>query len=95
MTGEGLSRGRAAIEDIVARVVGTAVRVTVADASAAPRRDAPAAGPGAAVREPPTPPAPPQRVSATGAKAERLKALRQRDPTLGSAMDSLDLELLD
>jgi len=37
----------------------------------------------------------PQRVTATGAKAERVKALRQRDPTLGSAIDSLDLELLD
>jgi len=41
------------------------------------------------------PPAPAQRVTATGAKAERLKALRKRAPMLDSAMDSLDLELLD
>ena len=65
----------------------------------------PASGP-AAVREsgpgrpavsaesrPPT--ATSQRVTATGAKAERVKALRQRDPTLDSAIDGLDLELLE
>ncbi len=95
MTGEGLTRGRAAIEGLIGRVLGTAVRVTVADGPPAPRPDAPPPGPGAAVREAAAPPAPPQRVSVTGAKAERLKALRQKDPTLGSAMDSLDLELLD
>ncbi len=56
---------------------------------------APAPSAGGAVREPAASPAPPRRVTVTGAKAERLKALRQRDPTLDSAMDSLDLELLD
>jgi hypothetical protein len=30
-----------------------------------------------------------------GARAERAKALRGRDPALDSAMDALDLELLD
>ena len=95
MTGEGLTRGRAAIEELVGRIMGTAVRVTVADAPSAPRTEASPAGSKAAVREAPAPLTPPQRVTATGAKAERLKALRQRDPTLGSAMDSLDLDLLE
>jgi DNA polymerase-3 subunit gamma/tau len=95
MTVEGLTRGRASIEAIIARIVGTSVRVAVGDAPAAPGNDPAAAAPAAAVRESPAPLAPPQRVSATGARAERLKALRKRDPTLDSAMDSLDLELLD
>ena len=103
MTAEGLARGRAAIEAIVARVVGSAVRVTVADAPASPRADAPPeAGPAPAAkpRDGANPrdaagASPPVRVTATGAKAERLKALRQKDPTLGSAMDSLDLDLLE
>ena len=37
----------------------------------------------------------PQRVTVSGAKAERTKALRGKDPALDSAMDALDLELLD
>jgi len=106
MTVEGLARGRASIEAIIARCLGTPVRLAVTEAgparsaalaspagSSAP--SAPPASAPAAVREPPAPPTPPQRVTATGAKAERLKALRKRDPTLDSAMDSLDLELLD
>ena len=102
MTVEGLQRARAAIEAIVARVVGAPLRVVVGEARARVRADTAArpaaatvAAPPAAVMEVPTPPAPTQRVTATGAKAERLKALRKRAPTLDSAMDSLDLELLD
>jgi DNA polymerase-3 subunit gamma/tau len=105
MTVEGLARGRVAIEALIARFVGSPVRLAVADAPGAsrsaapppvpPRTDVAAAGPAASVREGPPAAAPPKRVTATGAKAERLKALRQRDPTLDSAMDSLDLELLD
>jgi len=34
-------------------------------------------------------------VTVSGAKAERTKALRGKDPALDSAMDALDLELLD
>jgi hypothetical protein len=37
----------------------------------------------------------PQRVTVSGAKAERAKALRGKDPALDSAMDALDLELLE
>jgi DNA polymerase-3 subunit gamma/tau len=113
MTAEGLIRSRAAIENMVARVVGAPVRVGL-EASGSPPPGGPAAGPPAraagegvtrpaSVPEPPDAPraassgpgSAPQRVTATGAKAERVKALRQRDPTLGSAIDSLDLELLE
>jgi hypothetical protein len=102
MTVEGLNRARASIEAIVARVVGAPLRLVVGEIAsgprseaAAPAREAAAGGPPAAVTEPVAPPAPAQRVTATGAKAERLKALRQKAPSLDSAMDSLDLELLE
>jgi hypothetical protein len=36
-----------------------------------------------------------QRVTVSGAKAERTKALRGKDPALDSAMDAMDLELLE
>ncbi|HTT66819.1 MAG TPA: DNA polymerase III subunit gamma/tau [Gemmatimonadales bacterium] len=102
MTGEGLSRGRPSIEAIVGRVLGTPVRVVAAEASGGPPRaqagsPGGSAGPGApsgTVRESPVRPTA-QRVTATGAKAERLQALRGKDPTLDSAIDSLDLELLE
>ncbi len=95
MTVEGLTRSRASIEAIMGRIMGASVRVGLGDAPAAPRNAPAGPAPAAVVKESPTPPAPPQRVTATGARAERLKALRQKDPTLDSAMDSLDLELLD
>jgi len=95
MTVEGLTRGRASIEAIIGRIMGASVRIAVADAPAASRNTPAGSATAAAVKELPVSPAPAQRVTATGAKAERLKALRQRDPTLDSAMDSLDLELLD
>jgi len=105
MTAEGVVRNRAAIEAIVAQVTGRRLRIAVGESGT----PAPGRGEGArgAVREastgpspsapsgPGAPSAPPQRVTATGARAERVKALRQRDPTLDSAIDSLDLELLE
>jgi DNA polymerase-3 subunit gamma/tau len=99
MTGEGLSRGRPSIESIIGRVLGTPVRVVTGEApSVAPGPGAdprPAAAPASpAVREAPARPSA-QRVTATGAKAERLRALRGKDATLDSAIDSLDLELLE
>jgi len=39
--------------------------------------------------------APPPRMTAEGANAERLKSLRAKDPTLSAAVDALDLELLE
>src|SRR6266516_2327659 len=43
----------------------------------------------------PPPAAPPERITAQGANAERLKSLRAKDPTLSAAVDALDLELLE
>jgi hypothetical protein len=37
----------------------------------------------------------PERLSVSGARAERAKSLRGKDPALDSAIDALDLELLD
>ena len=83
LTGEGLSRNREAVEAIVSRVLDTPVKVALGEPVGAPRSGSPA------------PPPPAQRLSATGAKAERLQALRKRDPSLDSAIDSLDLDLLE
>ena len=110
LTSEGLSRGRATIEVLLGRVLGSPVRVGMAEPGASPApaaggpapaggRPAPAPAPApsgpVAVKESPARPAAGQRVTATGAKAERLNAIRGKDPTLDSAIDSLDLELLD
>ncbi|HEY2806464.1 MAG TPA: DNA polymerase III subunit gamma/tau [Gemmatimonadales bacterium] len=59
-----------------------------APAPAAPTGDAPAFRPASQ-------PAKAERLSASGAQAERAKALRGKDPALDSAMDAMDLELLD
>ena len=85
LTSEGLTRNRPAVEAIVGRLLGRTVTVVLAPAGVAERRAGPA---------PQAPPAPP-RLTASGAKAERLKALRKRDPSLDSAIDSLDLDLLE
>jgi len=37
----------------------------------------------------------PERLTEEGARAERLKALRAKDPGLSAAVDALDLELLE
>jgi hypothetical protein len=37
----------------------------------------------------------PARLTEEGARAERLKALRAKDPGLNAAVDALDLELLE
>ena len=48
------------------------------------------AGAGSGERSTPRPP----RLTEEGARAERLKALRAKDPGLSAAVDALDLELL-
>jgi hypothetical protein len=83
---------------------------TLPEATPVPRRAEPApAAPqavetGSPASRPPEEPRPapraqaeqkPQRLSASGARAERTKALRGKDPALDSAMDALDLELLE
>lgn len=105
-----IERNRAAIEAAVSRVVGAAVQVGVLGTEL-PRSRVAAAGPArvperAAVRPPapetsdePPLPGPParaaQRLTVSGAMAERAKALRGKDPALDSAMDAMDLELLE
>jgi DNA polymerase-3 subunit gamma/tau len=100
---DSIERYKAAIETAASRVLGHAVRVGVElselPAAVAPYRPTaqPAEPANIPVAElpPPTPRLPPQRVTVSGAKAERAKALRGKDPALDSAMDALDLELLD
>jgi len=70
---------RQLIEAAAALVLGSAVHVVLYD-------DAP---------PPPPPEEAPRRLTVSGAKAERMKALRGKDPALDSAMDALDLELLE
>jgi DNA polymerase-3 subunit gamma/tau len=41
------------------------------------------------------PPAPPKRLTDEDVKAQKLEALRKRDPTLRAAIDALDLEVID
>jgi DNA polymerase-3 subunit gamma/tau len=91
LTSEGLIRNRPVIEGIAARVLGRAVTVVLA-AGAGPASGGAKNPPAAPSRG--SPPSPP-RLTASGAKAERLKALRKRDPSLDSAIDSLDLDLLE
>jgi hypothetical protein len=77
---EGLTHKRESIGKLIeAWVVG---RVTVKVAS----------GSGAGDQRPPDRPV---RLTAESAKAERLKVLRDKDPSLGSAVDALDLELME
>ena len=41
------------------------------------------------------PPAPAKRMTAESIRAERISAMRRKDPLLGAAIDELDLELMD
>jgi DNA polymerase-3 subunit gamma/tau len=79
--GEGLEHKRDAIAKLLSEYATGPVRVVVA---------APGAG-GAGGAPPPRP----ERLTEDSANAERLKVLRDKDPTLGAAVDALDLELLE
>jgi hypothetical protein len=67
------------VEEVLERAIGQAARLRVTEAS------------------PPDGAAPPQPRKLTDAslKAERLRAFRTRDPTLDTAADALDLEIVD
>ncbi len=80
---EGLAHKRDAIAQLLAPWMDRAVKVVVEQGPE------PGSHPHA-----PAPPRP-QRLTEQSAKAERLKALRTQDPSLGSAVDALDLELLE
>ena len=43
----------------------------------------------------PTAAVPRERLTSEGVKAQRLAALRKKDPLLGAAIDALDLDLVD
>jgi hypothetical protein len=95
---------RGLIEATAARVLGTPVEVALFEEAPTappppgdePLLDAgPAPGPVSAVDAPVAPAWKAQRVTAAGARAERTKALRGKDPALDSAMEALDLELLE
>ncbi len=86
LTPESLTRNRGLIEVLASRVLGAAVLVAeVGHPAAEAAREGLPSAPSAKV----------QRVTVSGAKAERAKAFRGKDPALDSAMDALDLELLE
>jgi DNA polymerase-3 subunit gamma/tau len=80
---EGLAHKRDAIAKLLVPWVDGAAKVVV--------EQGPASG---THPHAPTPPRP-QRLTEESAKAERLKVLRDKDPSLGSAVDALDLELME
>ena len=82
-TSEGLSHKKDGIAKLLADWVDGAVIVTVAGGQR------PVAGGQAA------PAAKPERLNEKTANAERLKVLQAKDPTLGNAVDALDLELME
>ncbi|MGH7538938.1 MAG: DNA polymerase III subunit gamma/tau [Gemmatimonadales bacterium] len=82
---EGLEHKRDAIAKLVGEWADGEGRVRIVVAPA------PAAGTGGRERAA----AQPARLTEKTANAERLKVLRAKDPTLGAAVDALDLELLE
>jgi DNA polymerase-3 subunit gamma/tau len=80
---EGVDRKRDALAQVIGRHVTEPVRVRVTVCGEP--------GAGGAVTAPPRG----ERLTAESANAERLKVLRQKDPTLNAAADALDLELLE
>ena len=76
---EGLERQRDALSQLVGRYVTEPVRVRLHAPASGDERLAPRVG----------------RLTEAGAREERLKALRAKDPALGAAVDALDLELLE
>jgi DNA polymerase-3 subunit gamma/tau len=77
---ERLSRQREVIQALLSRYVGAPVELAIGSAAPNPEESAPAR---------------PRRMSDVGARAERLKAMRKKDPALDAAADELDLEIVD
>jgi len=94
ITGKG-----ALVAATAARVLGTGVDVVLYDEIPAPPPpgDEPVAdaAPAPSMEPMATPSRKARRVTAAGAMAERARSLRGKDPALDSAMDALDLELLE
>jgi DNA polymerase-3 subunit gamma/tau len=77
---ERLTRQREVVQSILSRHLGAPVNLVLGSASAAPEENASPR---------------PKRMSDAGAKAERLRTLRKKDPALDAAADELDLEIVD
>lgn len=80
---EGLQHKKEAIGKLIGEWVSGTVKVAVER------------GPGPGPRDPGTASPRPERLTEQTANLERLKVLRSKDPTLGAAVDALDLELLE
>jgi hypothetical protein len=76
---EQLQGQASAVEEVLARVTGRPLRLRVTQRPADPSS------------EPPRP----QRLSEASVKADRLRSFRAKDPTLDTAADALDLEIVD
>ena len=81
-TSEGLAHKKDGIAKLLADWVDGTVRVSVVGGA-----------PSVVSKDVPVPR--PQRLNEKTANAERLKVLRAKDPTLGNAVDALDLELME
>ncbi len=81
-TSEGLAHKQDGIAKLLADWVDGAVKVSVVGGA-----------PSVASKNAPAPR--PERLNEKTANAERLKVLRAKDPTLGNAVDALDLELME
>jgi DNA polymerase III subunit gamma/tau len=67
------------VEEVVGQAIGQAARLRVTEAG-------PPEG---------APPQKPRKLTEAGLKADRLRAFRSKDPTLDTAADALDLEIVD
>jgi DNA polymerase-3 subunit gamma/tau len=77
---EALQAQAAEVEDVLRRATGEALRLKVTEkASAAAGSEAPR----------------PRRLTEENIKADRLRAFRAKDPSLDTAVDALDLEIVD
>ncbi|MGH7531637.1 MAG: DNA polymerase III subunit gamma/tau [Gemmatimonadales bacterium] len=90
---EGLERQRELIAQLISRHVSVVPRVRIATGGGGGGGGSGGgAGPGGGAAGVAMRPA---RLTEEGANAERLKVLRGKDPSLGAAVDALDLELLN
>ena len=67
------------MEEVVERAIGQPVRLRVIEAAGAPAAAAPI----------------PRKLTEASLKADRLRGFRAKDPTLDTAADALDLEIVD
>jgi hypothetical protein len=67
------------VEEVLGRAIGQAVRLRVTEAGSPDG----------------SPPPPPRKLTDASLKADRLRTFRTKDPTLDTAADALDLEIVD